>query len=124
MISDGLTGADRAGLAAARAAGLETGDWMPRGFFAEDANHPELADEHSAREHRCKEYPPRTRHNVIDSDGTIRSASNWQSRGTRRTLKEIQAAGKPHLDIDVQPAGQPAAVQHEDLNSSTPTGKA
>jgi hypothetical protein len=44
IISGGQTGVDRGALKAAKAAGLETGGWMPRGWLSEDGPHPEFAE--------------------------------------------------------------------------------
>jgi Circularly permutated YpsA SLOG family len=105
LISGGQTGADRAGLIAAKAAGIPTGGWMPRGFLAEDGRQPGFAAEYGIREHPSPQYPPRTEANVKEADGTIRFATDWGSAGVRLTLKMIQRHGKPH--IDVSPARGP-----------------
>lgn len=65
VISGGQTGADQAGWRAAKSAGIPTGGWMPKGFLTEDGPRPEFAELYGAREHPSKEYPPRTRDNVI-----------------------------------------------------------
>lgn len=71
IISGGQTGADHAGLQAAKLLGLETGGWMPKGFYAEDGKHPEFAELYNIQEHTAWKYPPRTASNVRDSDGTL-----------------------------------------------------
>ena len=93
VISGGQTGADRAGLIAAHSMGMKTGGFMPRGFRAEDGNHPEFADKFDIQEHRSAEYPPRTALNVQMSDGTIRFATNWRTRGEQLTLRKIHEFG-------------------------------
>lgn len=67
VISGGQTGADQAGWRAARAYGIPTGGWMPKGFKTELGNHPEYAALYGAKEHESSSYPPRTRANVNDS---------------------------------------------------------
>jgi hypothetical protein len=104
VISGGQTGADRAGLIAARAAGIKTGGWMPLGFLAADGEHPEFAERYGIVEMSSKRYPPRTAMNVKESDGTLRFATNWDSPGEVLTLRLCTKHGKPHLDVT--PGGQ------------------
>lgn len=101
VISGGQTGADRAGLIAAKAAGLETGGWMPLGHKAEDGHHPEYEEEYNVQAHSSPMYPPRTRLNASKSDGTIRFAADWTTRGEILTLNEVNRAKKPYIDIDI-----------------------
>jgi hypothetical protein len=107
VISGGQTGADRAGLIAAKAAGITTGGWMPREFKALDGNHPEFAELFGIREHPSPEYPPRTHKNAAESDGTVRFARKWNSRGEICTLNAIKKAKKKYFDIDVPEGSQP-----------------
>lgn len=44
IVSGGQTGADQAALRAARAAGLPTGGWAPRGWLTEEGPAPWLAN--------------------------------------------------------------------------------
>ena len=77
VISGGQTGADQAGLAAAKACGIPTGGWMPKGFLTTAGPAPELAAEFGLKEH-SGEYAERTGANVRDADATIRFAvDNW-----------------------------------------------
>jgi hypothetical protein len=99
VISGGQTGADRAALFAARAAGLKTGGWMPLGFLANDGMHPEFAERYGMAELSSKRYPPRTAKNVQESDGTLRFAKHWDSPGELLTLKLCEKHQKPVLDI-------------------------
>jgi len=104
VISGGQTGADRAALIAANAAGIKTGGWMPQGFLANDGKHPEFAERYGIVELSSKRYPPRTAMNVKESDGTLRFAANWDSPGEMLTLKLCKKYRKPILDIT--PGGQ------------------
>ena len=70
IISGGQTGADQAGLRAARAAGIPTGRWAPYGWLTEDAPAPWLAD-YGLVECPARGYPARTRRNVLDSGATL-----------------------------------------------------
>lgn len=101
VISGGQTGADRGALVAAKAAGLQTGGWMPLGFTAKDGSHPEFAAQYGIKEHHSPNYPPRTRNNIKESDGTIRFASNWNHPGEKVTLRYLKELHKPHIDVDI-----------------------
>ena len=48
IISGGQSGADRAGWRAAKAFGVSSGGWMPRGILTDDGPHPEFADQFGA----------------------------------------------------------------------------
>ncbi len=106
VISGGQTGADRAGLIAARAAGIATGGWMPKGFRALDGARPEFAELYGIREHTSDRYPPRTALNVKDSDATLRFAIDWDSPGERLTLELCERYGRPHFEVT--PGDSPA----------------
>ena len=99
VISGGQTGADRAGLIAAKAMGIATGGWMPFGFLAFDGEHPEFAELYGMTEMASRRYPPRTAMNVLHSDGTLRFATNWNSPGEWLTAKLCEQYGKPYLDV-------------------------
>lgn len=70
FISGGQTGADRGGLEAGRELGFATGGWVPKGWLTENGPDYSLAD-FGCVEHRSAQYPPRTRANVFDSNGTV-----------------------------------------------------
>lgn len=99
VISGGQTGADRAALVAARAVGVPTGGWMPKGFLAHDGTHPEFATRYGVQETDYSRYQPRTARNVKGSDATVRIATNWDSAGEVLTLDLCRANQKPHLDV-------------------------
>lgn len=101
VISGAQIGADIAGLRAAKALGLETGGWMPRGFLSKKGFHPEYALEYGIREHMSPSYPPRTEQNVFDSDATVRFAFDFNSPGERCTLKAITRHEKPYFDVSI-----------------------
>jgi hypothetical protein len=94
VVSGGQTGADQAGWRAAKAAGIKTGGCMPRGFWAEDGNHPEFAEMYGAQEvQECgKRLSPaealrlRTWLNVRDAEATI-LFGNSESPGGKLTAK-------------------------------------
>lgn len=100
VVSGGQTGADRAALDAAVAAGLEYGGWCPAGGWAED--HPEppglLTDYPSLREAPSADPAVRTHLNVRDSHATlvVRSAAT-SSPGTDLTTQTAVRLGRPVL---------------------------
>jgi hypothetical protein len=115
VISGGQTGADQAGWRAAKALGVPTGGWMPKGFRTEgkvnhagflmaDESHPEFAELYGAREHHSREYPPRTRQNVNESCVTI-----WfgdpKSRGGKLTLDWARTR-QPFVYVVDRPDGE------------------
>ena len=56
VISGGQTGADEAGLFAAKEFGIKTGGWMPRKFLNERGENPEYAELYGIQE---RELPRR-----------------------------------------------------------------
>lgn len=101
VISGGQTGIDQAGLIAAKQARINTGGHIPKGYLTQDGKHPEFARLYNMEEHSSPTYPPRTALNVKSSDGTIRIARNWNTRGELLTLKMIRQYRKPYLDIQL-----------------------
>lgn len=99
VISGGQTGADQAGLIAARRFGIPTGGWMPKGFLTRRGPAPELAREFRLREHTGG-YADRTEANVRLADGTLRFAATFETLGEKCTLKWLRHHRKPYLDID------------------------
>jgi hypothetical protein len=97
VISGGQTGADQAGLRAARAAGIPTGGCAPKGWLTEEGPAPWLA-EYGLNE--CLElgYPARTAANARDSDGTIWFGSP-DSSGYAATIRTCTRFGKSYLIV-------------------------
>ena len=98
IISGGQTGADQGGLEAGAALGLETGGWVPKGWRTEHGSDPSLA-RFGLREHSARGYPPRTRLNATQSDGTF-WFGNPHSPGGKLTLRTARGAGKPVFLVD------------------------
>lgn len=104
VVSGGQTGVDRAGLDAARAAGIPTGGWCPADGRAEDLeeppglldHYPELAETPSPN------YAERTEWNVRDSDGTLvlKPAEHPLTRGTAMTVDLAHRMGRPVVVLD------------------------
>jgi len=112
ILSGAQTGADIAGLQAAKACGLETGGWIPKGFKTENGSQPKLGELYNLKEHTSDHYGPRTFTNARDSDGTIRIAGNFNSPGEKLTLKAIQQYEKPYIDVSMsnpRPIGEVVA---------------
>jgi len=101
VISGGQTGADQAGLKAAKDCGIETGGWLPKGCMTIDGPRPDLLTEYGMEEFSVSGYAPRTEFNVKNSDGTIRFARNFSSAGEKCTRRAIKWFNRPFLDIDV-----------------------
>lgn len=96
VISGGQTGADRTGLEVARDLGISTGGTVPRGWRTETGPDPSLRD-FGCVQSASENYPPRTKANVQNSDGTV-----WfgriGSRGYLATKREVDAAKKPYIE--------------------------
>jgi predicted Rossmann-fold nucleotide-binding protein len=97
VISGGQTGADQAGLRAARAAGIPTGGCAPKGWDTEDGPAPWLA-EYGLTECPKAGYPARTAANARDSDGTIWFGTT-DSSGYATTIGACTRFGKSYLFV-------------------------
>jgi len=96
VLSGGQTGADKAGWDEAKAHGIATGGCMPRGYMTESGPRPEYAETYGAHEHAQPTYPPRTRENVIEADGTVIFNFGQQaSSGTTCTLGACHVNSRP-----------------------------
>ena len=104
IISGGQTGADQAGLYAAKELGIPTGGTAPPGYMTDEGPNLKLLTEFGllVGPPDYKIYPIRTRKNVRDSDGTV-----WfgevNSPGGKLTLSTARDLGKPTL---VNPTSQ------------------
>jgi hypothetical protein len=112
IISGGQTGVDQAALRAARACGIPTGGWAPKGFRTEDGPAPWLADV-GLREHASADYPDRTRANVGEAGLTLILVTRESDlvRGTALTLRVAQASRAQGVDHYVSVMSQPGAVE-------------
>lgn len=70
VISGGQTGADLAGLMAAKTQGFETGGWILKDYLTEDGPNFDLK-KFGLLPLDCVHYPTRSKKNVDDSDGTV-----------------------------------------------------
>lgn len=96
VISGGQTGADIAGLVAAKAYGIKTSGYAPRGFMTTDGPNYLLETEFNLIETNVG-YAGRTKMNIDGSDMTIIVASNINSSGTALTIRELKRQNKPYV---------------------------
>ena len=101
IISGAQSGADIAGLETAKRFGYETGGTIPFGYKTLDGPKPQYKELYGITAHSSSSYVPRTRKNVQDSDGTIRLAYDFESRGEICTLNAIKDYGKPYFDVNL-----------------------
>jgi hypothetical protein len=109
IISGGQTGADRAAWRAARAFGIATAGWMPRGFLADDGLRPEFAGQYGATEWPTDDDLAVTERNVQDADATL-----WFGETTtpaaRATVEACLRSGRPCLTVYPAASFEPAQV--------------
>lgn len=98
VISGGQTGVDRAGLDAARAAGIPTGGYCAKGRLAENGAIPESFPVSEYESHLSS---VRTKKNVIASEGTLILNKGNLSGGTFRTQEFAAKHGKPYLVVQL-----------------------
>jgi len=96
VISGGQTGADIAGLSAAKRCGLETGGFAANGFETENGKRPDYAKMYNLVDKHYN-YAQRTVENVKASDATFVFAANISSSGTRLTLQSCIKFDKRYL---------------------------
>lgn len=107
IISGGQTGADQAGLRAAKVAGFETGGFAPKGFKTE-AEPAAWLEDFGLVEHESSNYPARTRANIAAADATI-CFDAAESKGTDLAYATCERLKKPFrcVMIDYAADGQP-----------------
>jgi len=101
IISGGQTGADQGGLRAGKRCGIPTGGMAPKGFLTETGPNPLLGSVYGLVESKSDKYPPRTKQNVKDSDGTIRFAVDFATAGEVLTLRLARECKRSHIDVDI-----------------------
>ena len=101
IISGGQSGADIGGLIAAKSSGLLYGGYMPKGCLTENGPKPEYKIEYNIEESWSPQYHIRTNQNVWASDGTIRFANDFTTKGEICTFKAIKLHKKPYIDVDI-----------------------
>lgn len=98
VISGGQTGADQAGLSAARQVGLKTGGYAPKGWLTDEGPQPELLKGYGLQETSSSKYAPRTAWNVQISDATLVFGDDL-SPGSRLTIQLCKTNDKPYLVV-------------------------
>lgn len=108
VISGGQTGADRAGLDAAKRLGIPTGGTAPKDYYTTDGPAPELQGYGLVELDLAGAdgYRKRTKMNVDESTLTIAIASNFMSPGERLTRGTCEKLSKPlfnfHFSSDME----------------------
>ena len=103
IISGAQTGADVAGLWAAKLFGIETGGFAPNGFITLNGPHPEMAETFGIKEHPKVGYRDRTIENLKLSNVTL-VFSEKISPGTRLTLNQCKKLGIPNFFFKLDPS--------------------
>lgn len=110
VISGGQTGADQAGVDAAKWHGFETGGWMPARWVTLAGCRPDFATKYGMQEHKNTGYPPRTKQNVFDADATIVLSEQMNSAGTKLTIQAARLFRKPLYTTQLNVAGEEKQV--------------
>jgi len=110
VISGGQTGADQAGLAAAKSVGFQTGGTAPKHYRTLEGSNYDLRDLYNLEESNEYNYKYRTEDNVKNSSATIRLAFNFNSSGEKCTLAAIKKHNKPYIDVDLNDKIDPTYV--------------
>jgi len=114
IVSGGQTGVDQAALREAKAMGLATGGWAPKGWRTDSGPAPWLGDEYGLLEHARADYPARTRANAQHSDATA-----WFGRdspGKRCTEQACADLGRPFIDNPSPETFSAMAEVYETIN--------
>jgi hypothetical protein len=98
IVSGGQTGADIAGLSAARTLGFKTGGWAPKGWITTDGAKQEELSGYGLKEHHGG-YRERTIQNAKDSDITIIISRKWTSPGTILTMNACKKNKRPFIAL-------------------------
>ena len=98
VISGGQTGADQAGLLAAKFLGLRTGGTAPDGWYTDTGPNILLK---SFGMSAAGDYRSRTIANVRNSDGTLLLSLTLNSPGSKLTRNEARRQGKPFFEFDI-----------------------
>jgi len=100
IISGGQTGADFAGLKAAKILGINNGGRAPKGYKTEIGQNLDLKIIYGLSEDAADDYSKRTIFNLSVSDTMVIFSSNAKSPSTKLTIKHCELLKKPFLLID------------------------
>jgi hypothetical protein len=109
IITGGQTGADQAAWRVARAFGVPSGGWMPRGFLTEGGPRPEFASIYGAGEMATEDPSARTKQNVQDSDGTVWFGETTTT-GAQTTVGACLSLGRSCMPVYPEASFEPAHV--------------
>jgi hypothetical protein len=103
VITGGQTGADQGGLRAARACGITTGGWAPRGWLTKAGPAPWLAEwglvECPEGETEAERYRARRRRCVRDCHAAL-LFGDIRSPGSKGLKRDCEALGKPLVWVE------------------------
>ena len=106
LVSGGQTGVDRAALDFAIEHGPPYGGWVPKGGRAEDMPNPPglLAVYPNLREHSSRDWAPRTKANIVNSNATlvIYDGHHQKGPGTKLTINLANSLNKPLLILNIR----------------------
>ncbi|MEK7220713.1 MAG: putative molybdenum carrier protein [candidate division NC10 bacterium] len=108
VISGGQTGADRAGLDAARACGLATGGYAPSNFWTERGSDPSLK---ALGLQAGGSLAWRTERNVVSSDASVVFQVR-SSPGSNMTVALAARCGKPRVVLNPWEANAETELSH------------
>ena len=109
--SGGQNGANIAGLRAAKAVGLKTGGWMPKGYRTKGGDHPEYAGMYGVRQIDLKHYPHAIEHNVRETNGTLIVGDRPDLKGCALTESFCRRLDKPLLTLTMEQVGAPGSEE-------------
>lgn len=111
IISGCQTGADRAGLIAAKVCGLETGGYVCTKNKTELGYEPELINAYQLSELNTFDYPKRTLANVNAADATWIFYRGKLEKGSALTEKYCKQLNKLHLTIRLDVLNKEAFIE-------------
>ena len=100
VISGGQTGADMAGLKAAKQLSIATGGTAPRKYKTEKEPNNDLKTVYNLTESHSEDYAVRTEANIRGSHATLVFATNQSSPGTKLTISLCKKNNKRFVLID------------------------
>jgi len=99
IVSGGQSGADFGALVGAKAVGIATGGYAPKGFKTETGPRPELGSIYGLIESKSTNYNVRTEENIVFCSAVILVANNFKSPGSALTHKLALSHGKPIFEV-------------------------
>lgn len=115
LVSGGQTGVDRAAIDFAIEHDIPYGGWVPRGGRAEDFPRPPglLAIYPLLREHESRDWAPRTKANIVNSNATlvIYDGHHPKGPGTKLTINLANSLDKPLLTLNIRSEIEANVVQ-------------